>query len=131
MMQNTQMAQPTDQTEQSANPATNQQPNPFANMMQAMQQNPQLMQRLMMMDNMMMGGNQPPMFGAPAAPTGGTMDETAIAAAASNPIVRARFAQQLDAMIAMGFSDEQMCLRALIEYDGNVDRALDKMFSQN
>jgi len=130
MMQNMQMAQQANQTDQSTNAAMNQQSNPLANIMQAMQQNPQLMQQMMMMDNMM-GGIPPPMFGAPAAQTGGALDETAIAAAASNPMVRARFAQQLDAMIAMGFSDEQMCLRALIEYDGNVDRALDKMFAQN
>merc|ERR1719313_2314720 len=114
-----QTAQQANQTDQSATPATNQQSNPFANMMQAMQQNPQLMQQIMMMDNMM-GGNQPPMFGTPQ--TGGSMDETAIAAAASNPMVRARFAQQLDAMIAMGFSDEQRCLQALVQCDGNVDR---------
>merc|ERR1719498_182285 len=107
---------------------------------QQMMQNPQMMQQMMqspMMQQAMQmfnGGatmDQPPMFGVPAAPTGVGMDEAAVAAAASNPMIRARFAQQLDAMIAMGFSDVQKCLRALVQCDGNVDRALDKMFSEN
>jgi len=112
---------------QPANPTMNQPVNPFANMMQQMMQNPQFMQGM----GGGMGQPQMPMFGAPQAQNGGAMDEAQLAAAASNPMVRARFAQQLDAMIAMGFSDEQKCLRALVQCDGNVDRALDKMFSEN
>jgi ubiquilin len=125
---------------------TTQPPNPMANMMQQMMQNPQMMQQAMQRSQQMFGQQgsagmpgmfgqypmgQPPMFEAPPAQTGAVMDEAAVAAAASNPMIRARFAQQLDAMIAMGFSDEQRCLQVLIQCDGNVDRALDKMFAQN
>merc|ERR1712224_241384 len=127
-----------------------QQPNPMANMMQQMMQNPQLMQQSMQMAQQMFGQQggagmpgmfgqhpmgqppmQPPVFGnlAPQTPQGGAMDEAALAAAASNPMIRARFAQQLEGLIAMGFSDEQKCLQALVQHDGNVDRALDRLLS--
>jgi len=116
-------------------------------MMQQMMQNPQMMQQAMQMGNQMFGqqGNfgQNPMFGnfAPSAQPGGAlaqpggspgaMDEAALAAAAGNPMVRARFATQLEGLLAMGFSDEQKCLQALVQCDGNVDRALDRLFADN
>merc|ERR1719161_1607312 len=134
MMQNPQMMQ-----QMMQNPQMQQ-------MIQQMTQNPQMMQQMMQTSQQMFGQQgsagmpgmfgqypmgQPSMFEAPPSQTGAVMDEAAVAAAASNPMVRARFAQQLDAMIAMGFSDEQKCLQALVQCDGNVDRALDKMFAQN
>merc|ERR1711977_385796 len=103
-------------------------------MQQAMQMRAQMTQQQFGQGGQGMFGEYPmgsPMLGAPQAQSGGAMDEAALAAAASNPMVRARFAQQLDAMLAMGFSDEQKCLRALVQCDGNVDRALDKMFAEN
>jgi ubiquilin len=113
--------------------------NPFAQMMQQMMQNPQMMQNAMQMNPMFaqqggMGqnpfmGNFAPPAAAPA--QGGAMDEASLAAAASNPMVRARFASQLENLLAMGFSDEQKCLRALVQCDGNVDRALDRLFADN
>merc|ERR1719158_2360974 len=111
--------------------------NPFAQMMQQMMQNPQMMQNAMQMNPMFgpQGGfGQNPMFGnfaAPAPGQGGAMDEAAVAAAASNPMVRARFQMQLENLLAMRFSDEQKCLQALVQCDGNVDRALDRLFADN
>merc|ERR1719161_1921159 len=105
-------------------------------MMQQMMQNPQMMQGAMQASPFAQQGGfgQNPMFGnfAPPAPAeGGAMDEAAVAAAAANPMVRARFAMQLENLLAMGFSDEQKCLRALVQCEGNVDRALDRLFADN
>jgi len=109
--------------------------NPMMDMMQAMMGQGGFGQNPMGMPGMFsqypMG--QPPMFGnfAPQNPAGGAMNEATLAAAASNPMIRARFAQQLEALFAMGFSDEQKCLQALVQTDGNVDRALDRLLSEN
>jgi len=59
------------------------------------------------------------------------MDDAAIAAAASNPMVRAQFARQLESLAAMGFADEQKSIQALVAASGNVDAALDRLFSDN
>merc|ERR1711904_154893 len=124
-------------TQPATQPAANPPANPFAQMMQQMMQNPQMMQNAIQMNPMFgpQGGfGQNPMLGnfaAPAPAQGGAMEEAAGAAAAANPMVRARFQMQLENLLAMGFSDEQKCLRALVQCEGNVDRALDRLFADN
>merc|ERR1712045_587074 len=63
-------------------------------------------------------------------PAVGAMPEVAPAPAqdaALNPMVRARFAGQLAQLSAMGFCNEQACLRALLQHQGRVDAAIDAL----
>merc|ERR1712118_568282 len=93
-------------------------PSPMAAMMG---QNPQMAQMM----SQFMGGLAPP-AGTAATPAGAQgqavsqMDETA---------ARARFASQLTQLMAMGFDDEARCIAALLRCNGNVDAALDVLFS--
>jgi glutamine synthetase adenylyltransferase len=120
--------------------------------MQQMMQNPQAMQAMMQMGAAMQGGqggyaNSP--FGAPgvggapspfaqmaqqmaaAAPPAGAGDGgNAAANPIPGPMDRMRFAMQLQQLAAMGFADEEKCLRALSQCQGNVERALDVLFAQ-
>jgi len=128
-----------DQAQQNAQNSNTQ--SAMASVGQQLMENPQLMQQAMQfMQGMQGGAGMPGMPPTSAAPQSGTQGanvtlaappsgEAAAVAAASNPVIRARFAQQLEALIAMGFSDEQKCLQALVDTGGNVDRALDKLFS--
>lgn len=57
-------------------------------------------------------------------------------AVAGNPMVaaadsaqRLRFASQLVQLAKMGFTDEAMCLRALVQHNGRVDAAIDVLLS--
>merc|ERR1719203_2293081 len=45
------------------------------------------------------------------------------------PLHRARFANQLSQLVAMGFTNETVCLRALVQHDGRVDAAIDALLS--
>ncbi|CAD7924393.1 unnamed protein product [Amoebophrya sp. A25] len=59
-------------------------------------------------------------------PAGGGGGLGTMAAALGNP--RDRFSTQLGQLRAMGFEDEDQCLRILAEVDGDVSRALDRLF---
>jgi len=88
---------------------------PAASPMAAMMgQNPQMAQMMAQL----MGGASPSVHtpGQPPAP----MDEA---------MQRNRFASQLAQLSAMGFNDEVKCLAALLRTNGNVDGALDVLFS--
>merc|ERR1712066_243092 len=99
--------------------------NPMNTMMQQMMSNPALMQQSMAMSQQIFGGSAPP---TPAAASPIT------ALPASNPMAeamlsaqRTRFAGQLAQLVAMGFTNEAMCLRALAQNNGRVDAAIDAL----
>merc|ERR1712048_1440272 len=91
--------------------------NPMAGMMQQMMNNPFMMQNSMAMMNQMYGGAAMPTPPAGASP-GTTMP-------AANPMMetaqRARFAGQLSQLVAMGFTNEAVCLRVLTQHNGRID----------
>merc|ERR1712187_316263 len=102
-------------------------PNPMAAMMQQMMSDPARMQQSMAMSQQLFGGSAPP---TPAA------DSAITAPPASNPMAeamlsaqRARFAGQLAQLVAMGFTNEAVCLRALAQHNGRVDAAIDALLS--
>merc|ERR1712224_1160395 len=102
------------------NPQGQQAQSPMAAMMG---QNPQMAQMMAQF----MGGLAPPAgagVGTTPAATPGQpappMDEAA---------GRMRFAQQLTQLTSMGFDDEAKCIAALLRCNGNVDAALDVLFS--
>merc|ERR550514_2117156 len=115
-----------------------QNPAMMQNAMQMMQ-NPQMMQQVMQMRQMMMGGGlgapgggSNNLFGAApaAAGAGDGMTPPPVTDAAPGPMDRMRYASQLQQLVAMGFDDEARSLAALARCQGNVDRALDVLFSQ-
>merc|ERR1719214_336293 len=108
-----------------------------------MMQNPQAMQQMMQFAGAMggggggMGGQNANPFAAQMAqqmgaalppPAAGGTETTE--PAAPGPMDRMRFAMQLQQLAAMGFADEEVCLAALAQAQGNVDRALDILFAQ-
>merc|ERR1719356_1980774 len=44
-------------------------------------------------------------------------------------VLRVRFAQQLQQLMAMGFTNEIVCLRVLAQHNGRVDAAMDALLS--
>merc|ERR1740121_3176490 len=44
-------------------------------------------------------------------------------------VLRVRFSQQLQQLMAMGFSNEIVCLRVLAQHNGRVDAAMDALLS--
>merc|ERR1712137_1008031 len=50
-------------------------------------------------------------------------------AAAMEAANRARYAQQLSQLANMGFTDEAVCLRALVQHNGRLDSAIDSLLS--
>merc|ERR1712012_1103512 len=44
-------------------------------------------------------------------------------------VLRVRFSQQLQQLIAMGFTNEIVCLRVLAQHNGRVDAAMDALLS--
>merc|ERR1719478_508974 len=97
-----------------------------------MMQNPQAMQQLMQMRQQMgmggpMGMPMMPGFGMPAAPPASGIAPAADAM--SDVVLRARFASQLTELIAMGFTNEAVCLRVLQQHNGRIDAAIDALLS--
>mmetsp|Transcript_114649 Transcript_114649/g.297133 ORF Transcript_114649/g.297133 Transcript_114649/m.297133 type:complete len:105 (-) Transcript_114649:222-536(-) len=99
-------------------------------MMQQMMSDPARMQQSMAMaqqmfgggmGNGMMGGN-PLQQAMPGANNAATDD-------ALLPMQRARYAGQLSQLTTMGFTNEAMCLRALVQHDGRVDAAIDALLA--
>mmetsp|Transcript_115582 Transcript_115582/g.210179 ORF Transcript_115582/g.210179 Transcript_115582/m.210179 type:complete len:558 (+) Transcript_115582:88-1761(+) len=85
--------------------------NPMASMLQQMMSNPAAMQSL--------GG-----AGFPDAAEAQTQ------APVATSIQRAQFAAQLAQLAAMGFANEEACLRALAQNQGRVDAAIDTLLSE-
>merc|ERR1712048_817924 len=98
-------------------------PNPMAAMMQQMMSDPARMQQSMAMSQQLFGGSAPPTPAAAlpitAPPASNPMAEAMLSAQ------RARFAGQLAQLVAMGFTNEAVCLRALAQHNGRVDAAID------
>jgi len=119
--------------------------NPMAAMMQQMMSDPAQMQQIMAMRQQLTGGGGMPAGGAagyaaPAAPTapaanpmaammqqlmGGGLAGAPAAAPMDSAAQRLQYANQLSQLAAMGFTDEEACLRALVQHNGRVDAAMD------
>lgn len=105
-------------------------PNPMAASMQQMMSNPDQMQQIMQMSQQLFGGvgfaGGMPTPGIHAPDANGTAD-------ALQPMMlnaqRARFSSQLSQLMAMGFTNETVCLRVLAQHNGRVDAALDTLLS--
>merc|ERR1719330_1344599 len=100
-------------------PAATAMANPMANLMQ------------------MMGGGQQQPFGGGLGGGAGFGAGPGVGGAAPTPqdnpmalqMQRVRFAGQLQQLLAMGFTDEAVCLRVLAQHDGRVDSAIDALLS--
>merc|ERR1712032_1630481 len=68
------------------------------------------------------------MMNPPAAATAAAQEPNQIAAM-PEAVQRARFAPQLAQLAGMGFTDEPMCLRALVQHNGRLDAAIDVLLS--
>merc|ERR1712176_1383996 len=101
--------------------------NPMAAMMQQMMSDPARMHQSMAMSQQLFGGSAPPTPAAAspitAPPASNPMEETMLSAQ------RIRFAGQLAQLVAMGFTNEAMYLRALAQHNGRVDAAIDALLS--
>merc|ERR1712039_776328 len=95
-----------------------------------MMSNPEQMQQMMSLSQQLMGGgglggaSLPQANAAPESAAGGNPLE-----AMMMPAQRARFADQLSQLMAMGFTNEAVCLRVLAQHNGRVDAALDALLS--
>merc|ERR1719512_512396 len=108
-------------------------------MMQQMMGNPAQMQQMANLSQQLMGGGLGGAFGGgPGGAFGGGIlgastpgNETADLSA--NPMAmqmqRQRFASQLQQLLAMGFTNEAVCLRVLAEHNGRVDSAIDQLLA--
>mmetsp|Transcript_33585 Transcript_33585/g.61188 ORF Transcript_33585/g.61188 Transcript_33585/m.61188 type:complete len:519 (+) Transcript_33585:87-1643(+) len=130
--------------------------NPMANMMQQMMNNPAMMQQSMAMAQQMFGqgAGAPAAATTPASNPMATMMQqmmsspalmqsfggaglTEVTEASSSPAAlpaaanfqRAQFATQLAQLSAMGFVNEEACLRVLAQHQGRVDAAIDALLS--
>eukprot|EP00930_Biecheleria_cincta_P001785 TRINITY_DN102882_c0_g1_i1.p1 TRINITY_DN102882_c0_g1~~TRINITY_DN102882_c0_g1_i1.p1 ORF type:complete len:550 (-),score=134.57 TRINITY_DN102882_c0_g1_i1:420-2069(-) len=121
--------------------------NPMAAMMQQMMSDPAQMQQMMAMTQQLMGGGGMPGAGtagyaAPTAPTvpaanpmaammqqlmGGGFPGAPAAAPTDPAAQRLLYANQLSQLAAMGFTDEEACLRALVQHNGRVDATIDAL----
>merc|ERR1712048_1147466 len=116
--------------------------NPMNAMMQQMMSNPAVMQQSMAMAQQMFSGgavapNQNQAGFPSPAPTftpAGALPATTTPA--GNPMAdamlsaqRAQFASQLSQLVAMGFTNEALCLRALAQHNGRIDAAIDTLLS--
>lgn len=107
--------------------------NPMEAMMQQMLNNPVQMQQMMGMSPLLgggLGGGFGGGFGGSTFPqanlAGGAVDPLNPLALAAQ---RARFADQLSQLRAMGFTNEAVCLRVLVQHNGRVDAAIDTLLS--
>mmetsp|Transcript_242 Transcript_242/g.433 ORF Transcript_242/g.433 Transcript_242/m.433 type:complete len:443 (-) Transcript_242:47-1375(-) len=143
-------------TGQSAAPTTSPGANPMATMMQQMMSNPAMMQQSMAMAQQMFGqgAGAPAAATTPASNPMATMMQqmmsspalmqsfggaglTEVTEASSSPAAlpaaanfqRAQFATQLAQLSAMGFVNEEACLRVLAQHQGRVDAAIDALLS--
>merc|ERR1711902_260287 len=89
---------------QQANPMA---ANPFAAMMQQMQGQ--------QMQGQQMQGQQ----------DGADLEDNPV----RQQMMRMRFSQQLQQLVAMGFTNETVCLRVLAQHDGRVDSAMDALLT--
>merc|ERR1712066_835536 len=100
-------------------------PNPMAAMMQQMMSDPARMQQSMAMAQQLFGGSasSTPAAASPitTTPASNPMAEAMLSAQ------RVRFASQLAQLVAMGFTNEAVCLRALAQHNGRVDAAIDAL----
>mmetsp|Transcript_43129 Transcript_43129/g.80937 ORF Transcript_43129/g.80937 Transcript_43129/m.80937 type:complete len:452 (+) Transcript_43129:84-1439(+) len=130
--------------------------NPMATMMQQMMSNPAMMQQSMAMAQQMFGqgAGAPAAATTPASNPMATMMQqmmsspalmqsfggaglTEVTEASSSPAAlpaaanfqRAQFATQLAQLSAMGFVNEEACLRVLAQHQGRVDAAIDALLS--
>merc|ERR1711941_236020 len=110
--------------------------------MQQMMSNPAMMQQSMAMAQQMFGGGA---FGTsqgltgaptPALPSTPAGALPITGAPAANPMAeamlsaqRVQFASQLSQLVAMGFTNEAVCLRALAQHNGRVDVAIDSLLA--
>jgi len=134
--------------------------NPMQAMMQQMMQNPAMLQQSMQMQQQMFGGcltgsnataNANPFTAMPraqaSAMSGGGYSAFGMSplATAPQPFIgggpqvgteasdnfnRTRFASQLAQLAAMGFTDEALCVQALVRTNGRVDVAMDQLLSE-
>eukprot|EP00443_Scrippsiella_acuminata_P120007 CAMPEP_0115686170 /NCGR_PEP_ID=MMETSP0272-20121206/59826_1 /TAXON_ID=71861 /ORGANISM="Scrippsiella trochoidea, Strain CCMP3099" /LENGTH=386 /DNA_ID=CAMNT_0003125757 /DNA_START=1 /DNA_END=1161 /DNA_ORIENTATION=+ len=104
---------------------------PMPAMMQQMMSNPAQMQHMMNMTQQLLGGGSlggglmPEAASGPVAMQGGD----AISAVPVEAQQRVRFAEQLSQLMAMGFTNEALCLRALAQHNGRVDAAIDTLLA--
>lgn len=68
-----------------------------------------------------------PQPGEPAAAPGTQVANNPLAAA----LQRTRFASQLQQLVAMGFTNESVCLQALAQHNGRLDAAIDTLLASN
>merc|ERR1712151_798897 len=90
-------------------------------MAQQMFGDPARMQQSMAMAQQLFGGGDS--GGATSAPAASPMADAMLSAQ------RARFASQLSQLVAMGFTNEVVCLRALAQHNGRVDAAIDSLLA--
>merc|ERR1711988_837981 len=99
-----------------------------------MMSNPAVMQQSMAMAQQMFGrGAASPAFGEPF---GGSDATPAPGASQMSPMPpamlaaqRVRLASQLTQLVAMGFTNETLCLQVLVQHNGRVDAAIDTLLS--
>jgi len=94
--------------------------NPMASMMQQMMSDPAQMQQMMALTQQLMGGGLGSAMPSNTVDTAGSLDASA---------QRARFSEQLSQLVAMGFSNEELCLRVLAQNNGRVDASIDALLS--
>merc|ERR1712176_1640456 len=99
-------------------------PNPMAGMMQQMMSDPARMQQSMAMAQQLFGGG-----GAMSTPAGAVPTTTPVGNPMAEAMQRARFAGQLSQLVAMGFTNEAICLRVLAQHNGRIDAAIDALLA--
>merc|ERR1712217_507965 len=101
--------------------------------MQALMANPELLAQRQAQARAMFGGGYPGFGMPPFAPTpqafagGGSHVDIE----ASAEVNRVRFASQLGQLATMGFSNEALCLQALVRTNGRIDAAVDALLAEN
>eukprot|EP00411_Alexandrium_monilatum_P035343 CAMPEP_0175357898 /NCGR_PEP_ID=MMETSP0095-20121207/14722_1 /TAXON_ID=311494 /ORGANISM="Alexandrium monilatum, Strain CCMP3105" /LENGTH=600 /DNA_ID=CAMNT_0016655615 /DNA_START=74 /DNA_END=1876 /DNA_ORIENTATION=+ len=98
---------------------------PATALMHQMMSNPAQMQQAAGMAQQLLGGGG---FGG-AAPARATPAPAAEQGVADLSVQRGRFAQQLSQLMAMGFTNEALCLRVLAEHNGRIDAAIDALLA--
>merc|ERR1712176_944073 len=92
-------------------------------MMQQMMSDPARMQQSTAMVQQLFGG------GAMPTPAGAVPTTTPAANPIAEAMQRARFASQLSQLVAMGFTNEAICLRVLAQHNGRIDAAIDALLA--